>query len=343
VLIIDDSAVVRKVLTKEIEKDPGIQVIGTAIDPYIGRDKIVQFNPDVVVLDIELPKMDGLTFLGKLMRSRPMPVVVVSSLTKKNSSITMKAYDLGASEVISKPSNSYSLKNMSEQLRYKIKAAYEIKKFKRTRIIKEVKPVKNNVINSGSMLKTTDKVIAIGASTGGVEAITKLLKILPSGLPPIIIVQHLPAFFTKAYAENLNMVCKMEVHEALDGEKLTYGKVLLAPGNKHMALRKKEGQYHVEIMEGPMIFYQRPSVEILFESVAKYAGANAIGIILTGMGKDGAQGLLKMRNAGAFTIAQNEESCVVFGMPREAISIGAVEKVEPLDNIPNVLLDLLNS
>lgn len=337
VLIIDDSAMVRKIFTQELAKDPGIEVVGTAPDPFIGRDKIVQLRPDVLVLDIEMPRMDGLTFLGKLMKHYPMPVIIVSSLAREGCEVALKALELGACEVMSKPGASYSVKDMSEQLIEKIKAVAQIRYFR----ILPKEQTKMEPHRSKALIKTTNKIIAIGASTGGTEAIKDVLVNLPAEMPPIIIVQHMPQYFTKAFAERLNSLCELEVREAVDGEQATPGKVLIAPGNKHMTLKRSGAVYYVEVRDGPLVFHQRPSVEVLFMSVAEYAGANAIGAILTGMGKDGASGLLEMKNAGAFTIAQDEKSCVVFGMPKEAIMQGGASKVVSLDKIPAALMEAL--
>ena len=340
VLIIDDSAMVRKVFSHELAKDPEIEVIATAPDPYIGRDKIVFLNPDVVLLDIEMPRMDGLTFLEKLMKHHPMPVIIVSYLGQKEGEVALKALELGAAEVMAKPSSSYSysVKEMSEQLIDKIKAVSKMKRFRVTSLDANQPPPKP--LNK-AMLKTSTKIIAIGASTGGTEAIKEVLIRLPVDIPPIIIVQHMPPFFTKSFADRLNTLCSIEVKEAEDKELLVPGKALIAPGNKHMVLNRSGATYFVEIKDGPLVFHQRPSVEVLFQSVAMYAGSNAVGIILTGMGQDGAKGLLEMKQAGAFTIAQDENSCVVYGMPKEAVAIGAVNKEASLEDIPKVLLDVL--
>ena len=339
VLIIDDSAMIRKVFTQELSKDPAIEVVGTAPDPIIGRDRIVELRPDVITLDIEMPRMDGLTFLEKLMTHYPMPVVVVSSLAKKGGDVALKAIELGAVEVISKPGSAYSMGDMSEQLIEKVKAAARVKHFK--------SPAKSTFnsretssANVASMnVKTTNKIIAIGASTGGTEALREVISRFPANSPPIVIVQHMPANFTKAFADRMNSICEVEVKEAADGDYLATGKVLIAPGNKHMEIRRSGINYYVTLQDGPMVFHQRPAVELLFNSVAKYAGKNAVGAILTGMGKDGAQGLLNMRNAGANTIAQDERTCIVFGMPKEAIDIGAAQVVKPLQSITQTILD----
>jgi two-component system chemotaxis response regulator CheB len=338
VLIVDDSALVRKIFSQELSNDPDIEVVGTAPDPYIARDKIVQFNPDVLVLDVEMPRMDGLTFLEKLMKHHPMPVIIVSSLAKSGGEIAMKALELGAAEVLAKPGSSYSVKDMSVQLLDKIKAVSNIKFFRPAARTRESGKA---ALRSKAMLKTTNKVVAIGASTGGTEAVKEILVRLPADMPPILIVQHMPEYFTKSFAERLNGLCKLNVKEAEDGELLAPGKVLIAPGNRHMVLKRSGASYYVEIKTGPLVYHQRPSVEVMFMSVARYAGPNAIGIILTGMGKDGAEGLLEMKNAGAFTIAQDERSCVVYGMPKEAVSIGAVTKILPLEKIPQAIIDAL--
>lgn len=336
VLIIDDSAMVRKVFTQELSKDPEIEVVGTAPDPIIGRDKIVELRPDVITLDVEMPRMDGLTFLEKLMRHYPMPVVVVSSLAEKGGDVALRAMELGAVEIIAKPGSSYSVGDMSEQLIQKVKAAAKVKVFKTVNL----KPLAT--ANTASLnVKTTNKIIAIGASTGGTEALREVLVKMPINCPPIVIVQHMPQNFTKAFADRLNGICSIKVKEAEDDEFLAVGKALIAPGNKHLEIRRSGAQYYVKLLDGPMVHHQRPAVEILFNSVAKYAGQNAIGAILTGMGKDGAQGLLNMRMAGAKTIAQDEKTSIVFGMPKEAIEIGAVDKIKPLDSIPQTILDML--
>jgi len=344
VLVIDDSAMIRKVFTQELSKDPEIEVVGTAPDPIIGRDKIVELRPDVITLDIEMPRMDGLTFLGKLMKHYPIPVVVVSSLAQKGGDVAIKAMELGAVEVLAKPGTAYSVGDMAEQLISKVKAAAKVKVFKPL----EFKSVQsNNSHNRVAPLKssaidvaTTNKIIAIGASTGGTEAIKTVLSKLPRNTPPIVIVQHMPQHFTKSFADRLNQICEIEVKEAVDGEYLSIGKALIAPGNKHMEIRRSGVNYYVVLLDGPMMFHQRPAVEILFNSVAKYAGKNAIGAILTGMGKDGAQGLLNMLHAGASTIAQDAATSTVFGMPKEAIDLGAAQRIRPLNSIAQTILDL---
>ena len=340
VLVIDDSAMIRKVFSAELSKDPEIEVVGTAPDPIVGRDKIVQLRPDVITLDIEMPRMDGLTFLEKLMTHYPMPVVVVSSLAKKGGDVALKAIELGAVEVVSKPGSAYSVGDMSEQLIEKVKAAAKVKIFRKP-MVSTVRS-ENHAPISAMSVKTTNKIIAIGASTGGTDALREVISKFPPNTPPVVVVQHMPQNFTKAFADRLNSICQVQVKEAVDGEYLATGKVLIAPGNKHMEIRRSGVNYYVTLLDGPMVFHQRPAVEILFDSVAKFAGKNAVGAILTGMGKDGAQGLLNMRKAGANTIAQDERTCIVFGMPKEAIDLGAAQVIKPLQNITQTILDFCN-
>lgn len=340
VLVIDDSAMIRKIFSQELSKDPELEVVGTAPDPIIGRDQIVYLKPDVITLDIEMPRMDGLTFLEKLMKHYPMPVVVVSSLAKRGGEVALRAMELGAVEVISKPGSAYSVGDMSEQLIEKVKAASRVKVFKKPGTSSYVS--NSSLTSSAISVKTTNKIIAIGASTGGTEALREVLVSMPANSPPIVVVQHMPQNFTKAFADRLNEICKIQVKEAVDGEYLSVGKVLIAPGNQHMEIRRSGANYYVSLLDGPMMFHQRPAVEILFNSVAKYAGKNAVGAILTGMGKDGAQGLLNMRMAGANTVAQDEKSCVVFGMPKEAIDLGAAQTIQPLSNISKTIIDFCN-
>ncbi|MGB9697829.1 MAG: protein-glutamate methylesterase/protein-glutamine glutaminase [Thermodesulfobacteriota bacterium] len=341
VLVVDDSAIVRKILTEELSKEPDIEVIGTAPDPYVARDKIVLQKPDVITLDIEMPRMDGLTFLKKLMRYYPLPVIVVSSLTPKGSKMALEALENGAVEVLSKPGPAYSVGEMSYQLKEKIRAVAKVN-LKRVQYTTPANTPAPPVITK-ALSETTQKVIAIGASTGGTEAIKEVLIKLPINVPGIVIVQHMPPQFTTAFAERLNNLCQMEVKEAQDGDAVLNGRALLAPGNFHMLLRRSGSRYYVNVKDGPMVHHQRPAVDVLFHSVAQYAGPNAIGVILTGMGADGAEGLLKMKEAGAKTIAQDEATCVVFGMPKEAIKRGAVDKVVPLEKISQEIMQIINS
>ena len=337
VLITDDSALVRKILKEELPKSDEIEVVGTASNPIVARDKIVLLKPDVLLLDIEMPKMDGLTFLEKLMKYHPMPVIIVSSLGRKGGETALKAIELGALEVIEKPGGAYTVGDMIEQLRDKIKAVSKVKLSAKMDITTIPK------YNTSKYIKfKADKIIAVGASTGGTDAIKRVLTELPAIMPPILIVQHMPQNFTRSFAQRLNDLCKLSVKEAEDGEPATPGKVLIAPGNKHMVLRSDGAFYYVNIKDGSFVFHQRPSVEVLFQSVARYAGKNALGVILTGMGKDGANGLFEMKKAGAFTIAQDEKSCVVYGMPKEAIQLGAASRVASLEQIPEIILNNLN-
>lgn len=336
VLVVDDSAIIRKILSEQLSKSSGIEVVGTAPDPYVARDKIVALEPDVVTLDVEMPRMDGITFLKKLMRYYPLPVIIVSSLTPRGSQLAMEALEAGAVEVVPKPGSSYSVKELGDLLVEKIKAATKSRDALK-RVPMALEPQESPGDLSGLKF-TTDKVIAIGASTGGTEAIRRVLERLPPDAPGIVIVQHMPAQFTSAFARRLDELCRIRVMEASDGELVTPGKALIAPGNFHMLLARSGARYTVQIRTGPRVYYQRPSVDVLFQSVAREAGPNAVGVLLTGMGADGAKGLLAMRQAGAHTIAQNEETCVVFGMPREAIQLGAAERVLPLQAIPEAAL-----
>jgi two-component system chemotaxis response regulator CheB len=338
VLVVDDSAVVRKVFREELSREKDINVIGTAPDPYVARDKIVQLKPDVITLDIEMPRMDGITFLKKLMRYYPLPVIIVSSLTQKGSALAMEALSIGALEVISKPSGAYSVGEMSVQLADKIRAVSKVKVQSPSASVANTRPPARKAPQALS--KTTNQIIAIGASTGGTEALKTVLTAMPPNAPGILVVQHMPAKFTTSFAERLNELCAITVKEADDGDSLVNGTALLAPGNYHMLLRRSGAHYYVQVKQGPLVHHQRPSVDVLFHSVADYAGGNAVGIILTGMGADGAKGLLKMKEAGARTVAQDEKSCIVFGMPKEAIKMGAVDQVVSLDHIGETALQL---
>lgn len=335
VLIVDDSAVVRKVLTKELSKKKGIIVVGTAPDPYVARDKIVRLKPDVVTLDIEMPRMDGITFLKKLMQYYPLPVIILSSLSDKGSQMAMDAFAAGAVEVISKPGAAYSVGDMANDLAKKIK---EVAKARVKPPPPRPKSERLPRVGSKALAATTNKLIVIGASTGGTEAIRRVLTRLPENSPGVLVVQHMPAKFTTSFAQRLDELCRIRVKEAKDGDTVLNGQALIAPGNFHMLLRRSGARYHVRIKDGPMIHHQRPAVDVLFSSVAKYAGANALGIILTGMGADGAAGIGAMKNAGAYTIAQNEASCVVYGMPKEAVKIGAIHRSLDIDAIAQAAL-----
>ncbi len=327
VLIIDDSAIVRKLLGEALAGESDIEVVGTACDPYIARDKILALSPDVLTLDVEMPRMDGLTFLKKLMLFRPMPVIVISSLAQASCQAGVEALRAGAVEVMAKPGGPYSVGELKVSLAGKIRAA-SVSRVARARR-PQPRPEEPPAAPAGAPSNPL-ALIAIGASTGGTEAIEEVLMCLPADMPGIVITQHIPAGFSRAFAERLNKCCPMRVAEAADGDMVQPGLALVAPGNFHMILRKSGVGYRATVKDGPMVCYQRPSVDVLFSSVAEAAGPNAVGVILTGMGSDGAQGMKKMKAAGAPTIAQDEASCVVFGMPKEAIRMGGADRVVPL-------------
>ena len=333
VLVVDDSAIVRKILSDQLNQHRGIEIVGTAPDPYIARDKIVALDPDVLTLDIEMPRMDGITFLRKLMKHHPMPVIVLSSLTPKGGKTAMEALSAGAVEVMCKPGPAYTVGDACRDLVEKIKAA------SRVRMDKNITDQSGTTqVKRLHMVETTNKIFAIGASTGGVQALAKVLSALPANAPGTLVVQHMPAQFTTSFAERLNGECQVNVKEAQSGDRVIPGRVLIAPGGFHMSLQRSGANYYVNVKDGPPVCRQKPSVEVMFHSVAKYAGANAVGAILTGMGNDGAGGLLNMRQNGAHTIAQDEASSIVFGMPKEAIERGAAEKVVPLSHIAQTLI-----
>jgi two-component system chemotaxis response regulator CheB len=335
VLIVDDSAIVRRMLTSALEAEPDIEVVGTAPDPYVARNKIIELSPDVLTLDLEMPRMDGLTFLRKLMHGRPLPVIVISSIAGPASQAAFEALQIGAVEVLAKPSGPYSVGNLGATLAYKVRAAARA----RLKIPGALPPVPPVVVPPPRPTNGAAKgLIAIGASTGGTEAITQVLLHLPAEIPPILITQHMPPVFTGYFAERLNKLCPFEVKEASDGDEVVSGRVLIAPGDYHMLLARRGNSLRVRTDQGPQVCYQRPAVDVMFASVADVAGREAVGALLTGMGSDGARGLLKMREAGASTIAQDEESCVVFGMPREAIRLGGAEQVLPLAKIASAIV-----
>ncbi len=334
VLVVDDSAIVRKILTQELGRHTGIEIVGTAPDPYVARDKILALEPDVLTLDVEMPRMDGITFLRKLMRYHPMPVIVLSSLTPQGGKTALEALEAGAVDVMCKPGGSYTVGDVCSVLVEKIKAASTAHIGVHPATAERSTPPVQRL----SMVETTNKIFAIGASTGGVQALTHLLSALPANAPGTVVVQHMPAHFTTSFAQRLDVECALSVKEADDGDHVVPGRVLIAPGGLHMLLQRSGANYYVSLKDGPMVCRQKPSVEVLFNSVAKYAGPNAIGAILTGMGDDGATGLLNMRRAGAHTIAQDEQSCVVFGMPKEAIARGGAEQVTSLDHIAATLI-----
>jgi two-component system chemotaxis response regulator CheB len=329
VLVVDDSAVVRQILSRELSRNADIEVVATAPDPYVARDKLVTLRPDVMTLDIEMPRMDGLTFLRKVMAHKPTPTVVVSSLTPRGGAMAMEALQIGAVDVICKPGAAYTVGDIMAVLAEQIRAAACVDFGKMRRPRPEPAPKPGRL----SLTRTTNKIIAIGASTGGTVAIERVLTALPRNAPGMVIVQHMPEKFTTAFAERLDGICAIDVREGRDGDSVLPGVALIAPGNYHMVVRRSGARYLVGIKEGPPVYHQRPSVEVLFSSVARYVGANAVGIMLTGMGADGAEGMLAMRKAGARTVAQDEKTSVVWGMPGEAVKRGATEQVLPVDAI----------
>ncbi|MCH8548228.1 MAG: chemotaxis response regulator protein-glutamate methylesterase [Balneolaceae bacterium] len=342
VLVVDDSALVRKVLTEELGKQRDIEVVGAAMNPYVARDMIVKLKPDVITLDLEMPRMDGLSFLSRLMKHYPMPVVVVSSLTPKNSENALMALRLGAVDVICKPGSAYSTQNISKEIIKAVRAASHAR-FDNFRPSEEKVELKgsNRGQPSARLIHTTNKLIAIGASTGGTRALEAVLTRMPANSPGIVIVQHMPPVFTRSFAERLNTICAVNVREAEDGDLVENGHVLLAPGNFHMLIEKSGARYYTRIKKGPPVHHHRPSVDVMFNSVANAAGVNAIGALLTGMGADGAKGLLNMKETGAHTIAQDEATSVVYGMPGEAKKIGAAKEILPLQNIAGAIINNL--
>jgi two-component system chemotaxis response regulator CheB len=334
VLVVDDSALLRRQYTERLGQEPDIEIVGTAADPYLARDRIVELKPDVMTLDIEMPRMDGLTFLGKLMQYMPMPVVIVSSLSSEGSNTVIKAMELGAVDAVCKPTSSEQVPVMLRSLADKIRIAAKARVFKHEPVVAPVVPLGIQLALAG----TEKKLLAIGASTGGTEALAKVLKMLPATTPPTVIVQHMPEYFTKAFAARLNTLSAMEVREAKDGDKLKPGLALVAPGGFHLLLTRAGAQFSVAVREGPKVQHQRPAVDVLFNSVAKVAGPNAVGVLLTGMGADGAAGLLSMREAGAYTVAQDEATSVVYGMPKVAAEIGAAVSIQALERIPAEVL-----
>jgi len=350
VLIVDDSAVVRQALTEILSADPAIEVMATAADPLIAASKIDNERPDVITLDVEMPRMDGLSFLKQIMATEPIPVVMCSSLTEKGAEVTMQALQYGAVEIINKPRMGARqfLEDSHVRICDAVKAAAKARVRRLSTLINEPAPkltadVMLSQPRSTENFQTTAKVMALGASTGGTEALRIFLQELPYDAPGIVIVQHMPQHFTAAFAKRLNSICRVEVKEATDGDTVLPGRALIAPGNLHMMLKRSGTRYYVQVKDGPLVCRHRPSVDVLFRSVARYAGINATGIIMTGMGDDGARGMLEMQKAGAVNIAQDEESCVVFGMPHEAIKLGGVQKVLPLDKLAQEAMSLYRS
>jgi two-component system chemotaxis response regulator CheB len=334
VLVVDDSAIVRKVLADALSQEADIQVVGTAPDPFVARDKILSLEPDVLTIDVEMPRMDGVSFLKRLMHYHPLPVIVISSLGVASSRVALEALEAGAIDVLAKPGGPQSVGELRLNLAAKIRAAHGA----RLNCLREPLARQAPTVPESPISFPSAAVIAIGASTGGTEAIHKVLAAFPKNCPGVVIVQHIPAVFSRSFANRLNELCEIRVREAEEGDKLEPGLALVAPGNFHMLLRNSYSGYRVEIKNGPLVCFQRPSVDVLFHSVAEAAGTHATAAILTGMGSDGTQGMLALKKAGAHTIAQDESSCVVFGMPREAIRCGAVDRVVPLPNIANALL-----
>lgn len=338
VLIVDDSAVIRKLLEKIFGSSPDIEVVGTAADPYIARDKLVALKPDVMTLDVEMPRMDGISFLEKVMQHFPTRTIIFSSLAKTGSETYLRALEAGAIEILEKPSIdvSQSLEALSSSIIEKVKAVARAR----------INPIKKVVATGGpvakvaptSLARTTHQLIAVASSTGGTEALKVFLSGMPADIPGTLVVQHMPPGFTKSFADNLNNMFPFEVKEAQDGDQVVPGRVLIAPGNYHMEITRSGAYYYVKLHQGPALHSVRPAADYLMKSVAKFVGKNALGVVLTGMGKDGAEGLLEMKNAGAYTVVQNEETCVVYGMPGAAVALGAADKILPLDRIAGDLL-----
>ena len=352
VMIVDDSALVRQVITQAISRDPAIEVVATAQDPIFALEKLKNQWPDVIVLDIEMPRMDGLTFLKKIMAEHPTPVIICSSLAESGAQVTMEALSAGAVSIITKPKIDLKafLQDSANDIVANIKAASRANMKAVRHIASTPHPLINRpklsadvmlpTAHTGArMYGTTDKLIAMGTSTGGTQALEAVLTRLPATSTGIVIVQHMPERFTAMCAERLNSRCEIEVREGKDGDRVRPGLALIAPGGKHMMVKRSGAQYYVEVRDGPLVNRHKPSVDVLFRSVAQTAGKNALGIIMTGMGDDGARGLKEMRDAGAATVAEDESTCVVFGMPKEAIKLGAAAKVTPLDNIPKEIIE----
>jgi two-component system chemotaxis response regulator CheB len=341
VLIVDDSALVRQTLTEILSSDPRIEVMAAASDPFVAAERMRNCIPDVITLDVEMPRMDGITFLQKIMSQHPIPVVMCSTLTGPGSETAMKALEYGAVDIIVKPR--LGTKQFIEESRISICDTVRAAAMTRGRIRpivpgREISPkLTADVImekpNSRAMVQTTEKVVVVGASTGGTEALKVFLEMLPEDAPGTVIVQHMPEHFTAAFARRLNSTCRVSVKEAADNDSVVRGRILIAPGNHHLLLKRSGARYYVEIKEGPLVARHRPSVDVLFRSAARYAGRNAVGVIMTGMGDDGARGMKEMFDAGAMTIAQDEASCVVYGMPHEAVRLGGVHRSVPLRDI----------
>lgn len=340
ILIVDDSAVIRKLLEKIFSSAPDLEVVGTAADPYIARDKLVALKPDVMTLDVEMPRMDGISFLEKVMQHFPTRTIIFSSLAKTGSETYLRALEAGAIEIMEKPSIdvSQSLESLSQSILEKVRAVAKA----RINPVKKITSVSAaSRAPSTSLARTTHQLIAVASSTGGTEALKVFLSGMPADIPGTLVVQHMPSGFTKSFADNLNAMFPFEVKEAQDGDQVLPGRVLIAPGNYHMEIVRSGAFYSVKTHQGPALHSVRPAADNLMKSVAKYVGKNALGVVLTGMGKDGAEGLLEMKNAGAYTVVQNEETCVVYGMPAAAVALGAADKILPLDKIASDLLHQL--
>ena len=347
VLIVDDSAVVRQTMSDLLSSDPQIEVMATAGDPFIAAERIRHEIPDVITLDVEMPRMDGITFLHKIMSQYPIPVVMCSSLAENGSETALKALEYGAVEIIQKPR--LGTKAFFEESRVRIcdavKAASQARLRRVSAVTHQITPkLTADVImekpSSRAMIQTTEKVVVVGASTGGTEALRVFLESLPADCPGIVIVQHMPEGFTRAFSQRLDGLCRISVKEAADNDTVVRGRALIAPGNHHLLLKRSGARYYVEIKDGPLVSRHRPSVDVLFRSAARYAGKNAVGVIMTGMGDDGARGMLEMKQGGAVNIAQDEASCIVFGMPNEAIKLGGVDYIRPLDAISREVIRL---
>jgi len=340
VLIVDDSALMRQMLSSILSSDPAIEVVGTAPDPLVAREKIKALNPDVITLDVEMPRMDGLAFLEKLMTLRPMPVVMVSSLTERGAEVTMKAMELGAVDVFCKPADASALASYARELTDKVKGAANA----RVRSLGDrPRPAGAPKLSVTTLYKSTDRLVAIGSSTGGVEALRDIVLALPADAPPIVVTQHIPPKFSASFAERLNGLAHVRVKEAQDGDRIVAGHVFIAPGDKHMTVRRSGAALITHVYDGPLVTGHKPSVDVLFHSVAEACGAKSVGVILTGMGRDGADGMLAMRKAGASTIGEDEASCVVYGMPKAAKELGGVEKELPLSRIAEEILRLCHA
>jgi two-component system chemotaxis response regulator CheB len=351
VLIVDDSAVVRRTLEEILSSDPEIEVMATAADPFIAADRMSKEVPDVITLDVEMPRMDGLTFLQKIMSQHPIPVVICSSLAESGSETALRALEYGAVEIITKPrmGTKQFLEESKVMVCDAVKAAAASQVKRQSFHPREVAPklsadvvLAKSGAGAEAMIRTTEKVVVVGASTGGTEALKDFLTAFPPDTPGIVIVQHMPENFTKAFALRLDSLCRISIKEAENNDTVIRGRALIAAGNHHLLLKRSGARYFVEIKDGPLVSRHRPSVDVLFRSAARYAGKNAVGVIMTGMGDDGAKGMLEMKESGAHTIAQDEESCVVFGMPKKAIELNAVDQVLALNEIPAAVLKEYN-